>query len=114
MSLVIPNKPSTTPPDIPNVVTGSGDLTNPGDTSNESLNAFNKRTSVPVTEEKGIDAADLKAPPHINVTAQDRVKAPAGNPDWVPRQFKEVARDDSRKLSVIVPTQHQGYDNPVS
>ena len=136
MALVIPNKPSTTPPEIPHNATtnvlGAGgrngaaklygedpevirvdELANPGDHSLEDVNAFNKRTNVPVTEEKGIDNEELKNPPHISITAADWVKAPKGNPDWKPRQLKEVARTDDRRESVIVPTEHQYANDPI-
>lgn len=109
MSLVVPIKPGEWPQPV-TVVEGSGELPNPGDHSLEDVNAFNKRTNVPVTEEKGIDNEELKSPPHISITADDWVKAPKGNPDWVPRQLKEIAREDDRQLSVIVPTQHQDTD----
>jgi hypothetical protein len=108
MSLVIPNSPSSTPPPIVTIVEGSGDLPNPGDHSLEDTNAFNKRTNVPVTEEAGIDDEALRElPPYISITAEDRVKAPQGNPNWKARQFKEIARTDDRHLSVIVPTENQ-------
>lgn len=108
MSLVIPNAPSSTPPPIVTIVEGSGDLRNPGDHSLEDTNAFNKRTNVPVTEEAGIDDGELRElPPYISITAEDRVKAPKGNPAWKARQLKEVAPPDDRLQSVIVPTEKQ-------
>lgn len=107
MSLVIPNSPSSTPPPIVTIVEGSGELPNPGDHSLEDGNAFNKRTNVPVTEEQGIDNGALVAPPYVSITAEDRVKAPKGNPAWKPKQLIEVARTSDRELSHIIPAQQQ-------
>lgn len=111
MAMVMPVKPGEWPEPV-TVVVGQGELPNPGDHSLEDVNAFNKRSNVPVTEEKGIDDEELKKPPHILITAEDRIER-KGNPDWKPRQFKEVARTDDRRESIIVPTEHQYLNDPI-
>lgn len=98
------------------VVEGQGDLANPGDTGNESINAFNKRDNVPVTEQRFIkNRPDLPGPnqdgPDL-ITNQDRVKRRKGNPDWkAPDYLIEDARERDTDLSEIVPRSNE--DSPV-
>lgn len=117
MSLVIPNAPSSTPPQPVTIVEGQGDLANPGDTHNESINAFNKREDVPVSEQKFIkNRPDLPGPdqdgPDV-LTHQDRIKRRKGNPDWkAPDYLIETSRERDTDLSAIVPRSNESSPVP--
>ncbi|QZE10445.1 hypothetical protein SEA_SCOOBYDOOBYDOO_99 [Mycobacterium phage ScoobyDoobyDoo] len=114
MSMVIPTKPGEWPQPV-TVVEGQGDLPNPGDTSLESVNAFNKREDVRVSEQRYIDRDDLPGPNQDgpdSITSNDRVPRKRGNPDWKAPAYRiETARETDTKLSEIVPRSNE--DSPV-
>ncbi|ACH62105.1 hypothetical protein MYRNA_104 [Mycobacterium phage Myrna] len=117
MALVVPNSPDSTPPEFHTVVEGQGDLSNPGDTSNESVNAYNKRTNVPVTEIRGIkNRPDLPGPPNDGpdlITSNDRIRRRKGNPDWKAPDYRiETARERDTDLSAIVPRSNESSPVP--
>lgn len=117
MTVVVNIKPNEWP-EPKGVVEGQGDLANPGDTSLESVNAFNKRDTVPVTEIKAIDRDDLpgpdQGPPEGQglITGNDARIGPIGKEAWkAPAYFREEPRQRDTDLSEIVPKTNP--DNPV-
>lgn len=83
---------------------------NPGDTSNEAMNAFNKRTDVPASEVTGIEVANdstVVGPTRNPQTGQWPKEywrvSPVGDPDNVPTQLKETGWEPSD----IVPIETQ-------
>lgn len=95
MTLVVPTKPGQWPEPV--FTATPSELGNPGDTSLESANAFNKRTNVPVTEERGITPAQTSLlvgptsnPATGSYPAEYWRNLPPGDPANVPTPLKET------------------------
>lgn len=85
---------------------------NPGDTSNEAVNAFNHREDVPVTEIVVIDRDDLPGPPQDGpdlVTNDDRIPRRVGPEDWkAPAYFREEPRvRDNQPYTIVARAAEQ-------